>query len=130
MIKILSYVYSKLSDDEDVSSMVGDDIFPNVVPDTNGEDQVKFPHIVMTRLTVDTTYTKTEGCKTDEATVEVLCWHTSYYEIIDLADYVRSALEFSKGEVGDITVTSSHFVSITEGFTDVAYYQRLIFTFK
>lgn len=129
MIKILSYVYDKLSNDAEVAAIVGTDIFPNVVPDTDGTGQIKFPHIVMTRLNIEPTYTKNPNCVQDLATVEVLCWNPSYFDIIDLAEKVRSALEFSTGDVG-VTVNIARFSSIDEGFSDVAHYQRLIFTFK
>lgn len=129
MIRILNYVYGQLTANSDVTDYVGEDIFPIIVPDKGGNgEQIRFPHIVMNRLSVSPIYTK--GCVQDNAEVEVVCWHTSYIEIVDLAEKVRETLEFIKGTIDGVTVDTCRLQSIDEGFSEVAYFQRLVFTFK
>jgi len=131
MIKILKYVYNALSTDVDVSAVVGDDIFPVVVPDSNDSDtQVKFPHIVMQRTSIEPTHTKNPECRKDDAVVEVTIWDTSYGRGVDIADLVVEALDNKGGVYEDIVVDRARFQGAAEGFEGVAYYQSLTFSFR
>lgn len=130
MIKVLKYVYDTLVADSEVSALVGTDVFPNIIPDTNGSDQVRFPNIVMTRLSLSPEYTKMIGCSVDTAAVEVVCWSESYFTAVDLAHKVREALDFSTGDLDGKNIQRVRLDSADEGFADVAYYQRLVFTLK
>lgn len=130
MIKILSYIYGTLINDENITNSVGEDIFPIIVPDSDGEKNVKFPHIVMNRISLAPNYTKGVECSQDIAEVEVVCWDISYFDVIELVENVRKSLEFKEGTVNDVKVNKCRVVSVDEGFSEVAYYQRIIFNFK
>ena len=130
LLGILNYVNGTLEADTDVSDIVGNNIFPNIVPDFDGDGQVTFPLIVMDRQSVEPVYTKTDGCRQDNVSVAVTCWSVSYEECVDLAEKVLTALEFQKGDVNGVVVDRCRLASADEGFEEVAYYQRLIFNFK
>ena len=130
MIKILEYVRNNLSTDSAVTALVGNKIYPNVVPDMDvGRGQIMFPHIVMNRLAIDPTYTKTKGCNQDLAEVEVVVWAKDYKEGTTAIQAVRDSLEFSTGNVG-VTVSKCRLVGALEGFDDGNYWQKLVFNFK
>ena len=130
MIKILSAVYSLLQNNPEIQAILGDKIFPNIIPDKDDDDEtISYPVIVLTRTSLKPTTTKGD-CSMDTATVEVLCYGESYFETLDLAQLVRETLDFFKGIVEDIDISNSRFNDIDEGFSTNVYYQRLIFTFK
>jgi hypothetical protein len=47
-----------------------------------------------------------------------------------MAELVRDELEWFKGEANGIKIDKTRFTSIDEGFSNGAYFQRLVFTFK
>lgn len=131
MIKIIAAIYGILTNDVLITDIVGDRIFPNVIPDKDGSGEtIRYPVIVMTRTSLESVTTKGIECSSDQATVEVLCYSESYFEVIDIAEKVRGAIEFFKGEVGSVTIDKTRLVSIDEGFTQNVFFQRLIFSFK
>ena len=131
MIKILKAVFNLLSNDTEIELLVDDKIFPDIVPDKDSTDvNIEYPLIVMRRSNISTEYTKCPDCKEDTATVEILCYSTQYFEAVDIAEEVRSTLEFYKGTVEGIDITKTRLVGVTEDYTDGAYYQLLTFTIK
>jgi hypothetical protein len=129
-LKILEYVYSVLSENEDIVSIVGDSLYPITVPSTGEDNETKVPYpiIIYTRTSISPTYAKT--CVTDEATVEMICWSKSYTESVNLIDLVRTAFENNSGEYEDLKVRTCYITDADEGYVYPAYYQRLILIFK
>jgi len=129
MIKILKAVYSILYNDTDVSDIVDNKIFPNIVPDKDAiAENIDYPLIVTRRAELTTEYSK--DCGTDQALVEVMCYSVSYTEVVDLADKVRKSLEYFTGTVDDILISRVRLSGISEDFTDGIYYQQLLFDIK
>ena len=128
MIKIISTIYSILSNSHGVTDIVEDKIFPDVVPDTDGEDEIKFPILVCTRSGLQPTYSK--GCVIDEASVDITCWGNSYEEAVVLADEVRTALEFYKGDGDGFEIRTIRLNGAAEGYTQPAFFQELSFSVR
>lgn len=131
MIRILKSIYSILTGDATIQGLVGDKIFPDVVSDKdNANGNIDYPLIVMRRREINTEYTKCKDCKTDEAVVEITCYSNSYFQAVDIADAVRNALEYFKGTVDNIKLSSAKLSGITEDFVENVYYQLLVFNIK
>ena len=131
MIKILKAIYSILYTDTEIQSIVGNRIFPNVVPDKDSNNEnIDYPLIVMRRTELSPEYTKCTDCKDDETVVELTIYANSYFQAVDLAEDVRSALEFYKGVVEDINISMIRLAGATEDYVESVYYQQLIFTIR
>lgn len=131
MIGIVKYVRNTLVNNTDVYDIAGDMIFPIVSPDAIQEgQQVRFPFVVMERVSLIPTYTKGMGCSIDSVSVDVTCWDTDYDNSVDLATKIRTALEQVKGSFEDINVRDCRVEDVSEGYADNAYYQSIIFNFK
>jgi hypothetical protein len=128
MLKILKAVNSILLNDTDIHNIVGDKIFPDVVPDKDASGvNIDYPLIIMRRVNIDIEYSK--GCSTDAADVMVICYANSYFDAVDLADYVRTALDSYKGVVEGINIGDVRLVEAEEDYVDV-YYQQLLFEIR
>ena len=128
MIKILKAIYSILSNDNNVISVVSDKIFPDIVPDKDTTNEnIDYPLIIMTRATVDPTNSKCKNSNSDKATIEIICYSNSYNDAVDLAQYVRTALDFYKGTVESIRIDNIRLISMNEDYLENVYYQQLIF---
>ena len=129
MLKILKAIYNILSNNPDITNIVGDKIFPDIVPDLdNTNDNIDYPLIIMKRTDYKPEYTK--GCKILEVEVEINCYSNSYFEVIDLAQYVIDSLELYKGEVEGIKINKSTIINISEEYNNDAYYQGIKFNIK
>jgi len=129
MIKILKAVYSILYNDTDVSNIVGNKIFPNVVPDKDSTaENIDYPLIVTRRTELLTEYSK--DCHSDSASVEIICYSVSYTDSVELAEKVRNALEYFTGTVEGILISRARLSGISEDYTDGIYYQQLLFDIK
>jgi len=117
--------------DEDVSSIVENRVFPILAPDGDGDNPIKYPLIIIKRSSLEPFYTKTSAAPSqDTASVTIDCWTPEYHDSIELAEYVRQAMEFSKGEIGGVKVDRVRLIDADEGYSENAFYQRLIFSFK
>ena len=130
MIKVLKYVYAILESSTGITSIVGDKIFPDIVPDVDiDENQIDYPLIVTKRSAINPDNTKCV-INNDTATVEIICYSISYLNVVDLAQEVRDKLDFYKGTVDGKKITHVRMNGITEGFTEGVYYQLLTFSIK
>ena len=129
MIDVLKVIYSLLMASTPVTDLVGDDIYPVIVPnkDDTGEN-IDYPLIVMRRTLTPEPVKSCGNC--DIATVEVMCFSTRYYESIDLAQAVRDTLDKFRGNVDGIIISDIRLDSVTEDFSENAYYQQLSFEVK
>ena len=129
MIKILKAIHSILSNDAGVTAIVDTKIFPNIVPDKDSSgNTIEDPVLVMRRSEVSAEYSK--DCKTDDATVTVTCFAASYFQAVDLADAINTALEFYKGTVEGISISAIRLVSGTEDYVESSYFQQLVYSIR
>jgi hypothetical protein len=129
MFKILKAIKQLLSDNIDVTYIVGNKIFPNVAPDKDNMGRpINYPMIVMRRTAM--TPTPGKGCDISSTDVEIICYATSYDEVIDLAERVYNALNGFSGEAAGMMIGKINFASADEAFVDVAYAQQLVFIVK
>ena len=86
MIKIGSTVYKILSEDLEVTEMVGDNIFP-LIADTD----TTFPFIVFKKDSYKPQYSK-DGITNKRAVVEIIIASEDYEESVELAEKVFKAI--------------------------------------
>ena len=119
MIDILKYIYSLLIADAELTAIVGDRIFPDIIPDQNESEQtISYPAIVIKRTAINREHSK--GCYGETATVDITCYTTSYFEGIDIAIVIDRIM----------TERRHNMIAINEDFTMNAYYQQLAFNIK
>jgi hypothetical protein len=128
MIKILKAIYAILTDSTAITAIIGNKIFPNIVPDMDSSDvNIEYPLIILKRISLESSQTKCKTQNNDKSTIEVLCYATSYEQAVDLAQEVRNTLEFYKGTIENINISNSRLSGINEDYADGAYYQQLTF---
>ena len=94
-MKVLEEIYTILSGDSALDTLVGENIFPVIVPEGHS-----VPAIVFTVLEEVPHNTKSEHSDTDEFVVEFYSISTDVLEAIQINDAVRNAME--DGEAGNI----------------------------
>ena len=116
-----SIVYDLLSRDAEVSARATK-IYPVVA------DEARLPYIVYRRSRLEHAPAKPWGA--DTVQVDVLCYAAAYSESVELAEAVRAALDYQKGEAGGIRMRSCTLADSSEDWTGVAYLQVLNFNIK
>ena len=128
------FVQAILEDNAEVQEILGDDeyrIFPIQQP-----EELSFPFIVHTRLSVTTNYTKDLGLGfgwSNRVQFMVTCVSDDYIQAIELANACRHALEGYRWFTEDFQIEPIEFVTASEYITDdKAFVQQLTFgcTFK
>ena len=66
----------------------------------------------------------------DTVTMEVVCYTAKYAESVELAEVVRSALDYSQRERDGLVMRGCVLDDSEEGYEDDAFFQRLIFRVK
>ena len=66
----------------------------------------------------------------DTVTMEVFCYAAQYADSVELAEAVRAALDYSKGERAGLTMRSCTLVDSEELYEDDAFVQQLLFAVK
>ena len=94
-MKVLEEIYTILSGDTALDALVGENVFPVIVPEGHS-----VPAVVFTILEEVPNNTKSEHSDTDEFVVEVYSISTDVLNAIQINDAVRSAME--DGETGNI----------------------------
>lgn len=90
------------------------------------EDSAELPYIVYRRTQFEQDPTK--QCRGAEAvTIEVLCYAADYTEGVELAEAVRAALDYAKGESDGLVMRSCYLSDSEEAWQDDAYVQQMIF---
>lgn len=90
------------------------------------EDSAELPYIVYRRTQFEQDPTK-QFRGPDAVTIEVLCYTADYTEGVELAEAVRSALDYAKGEADGLVMRSCYLSDSEEAWQDDAYVQQLIF---
>lgn len=86
-LKTGNYIYSALQQDEELSNLVGDKIYPVAIP-----GGTKYPFIVYSNISASGEYTK-DGCVGDRVSFTVMCVSETYTQGIEIAENARIAIE-------------------------------------
>ena len=128
MFKILKPIQTILQNDTAVVALLGDNIFPNIVPDKSaGGRNIDLPAAVLVR---SLTPQSVKVCNLFNTNLEVMIYSLNYYNAVNIAEAVYNALNNFSGEVDGIRIDKMLFSEGGEGFIDGAYLQRLVFTIR
>jgi hypothetical protein len=116
-LSVTKHIYNILIQNEDIKSMVGNNIFPLVA-----EDNATFPFVIIKRNTVTPNYHKM-GVAQDLSTVTIAIVTTAYAQSIEISEKVRSLLENYVGGV----FQRIRLQDVNEAYIDDAYVQELNF---
>lgn len=90
-------IYEILHGNSEIVSKVNDKIFPLIA-----DENTTFPFIVYKRTSISPAYTKDRFSVNDTATVEIFIASDKYYETVEIADSVRTALVGKQGSFSSI----------------------------
>lgn len=118
-ININKWVYNRLSTDDELQKLVGNQIYPIVV-----EENGKFPFIVFTRQNTQYAYDN-DGLSGEQCDIALSCVAKDYVTTVDVIQQLRKLLEF----VHEDGIYSSRMNRLEEGFYNNCYVQTITFTF-
>ncbi len=93
-------------------------------------DKAILPYILYRRAALDHNPTKAGMPGADTVQIEVVCYTAQYIEGVELAEAVRAALDYKKGEKEGLVMRSCTLVDSDEGYEDDAFVQSLVFNIK
>lgn len=99
-------------------------IFPIVT------DKAVLPYILYRRTALGHNPTKAGQPGADTVQMEVNVYAAAYDEGVELAEAVRTALDYAQGEVAGLRMRSCILTDSEEGWEDDAYVQAMVFTIK
>ena len=121
-IKIGKYLVTELKANSAITAAVGDKIFPFVA-----KEGTLFPFVVYTRQNVDCNYCK-DGNHSDTVSVQISVYTDTYEEGLNIANMVRSTLEWRTIITPDNTIIKSIVLDgVGESFHVDTYAQVLTF---
>ncbi len=94
----LGAIRSILLSDSSVTALVGQNIFPVVIPETKQP-----PYVRLSTASVNATPTKSGTSVVDEARIQIDVWATSQDTAVQIDEKIRAALD---GYAGTVTVNS------------------------
>jgi len=100
-------IYSILTSDSDVSSIVGTKVYPQIAA-----QGATFPFIVYLLVDIDPSDTKSGVSTLDEVRYEVIAAAETYAEVADLTNKIRTALDRYTGTVAGVVIDSIQFTDI------------------
>ncbi|WP_293714434.1 DUF3168 domain-containing protein [uncultured Parabacteroides sp.] len=118
------HIYSVLTSDEDVSSMIGERVYPIAIPE--GADR---PYVVFSDINAVGEYTK-DGWVGDVTQVTLLCVAEKYESAADLAENVRITLEQSKKQYDGYTIGGAELKKSADTYENGVYVIVLNFEFE
>lgn len=102
MAQIESWLWNRLSDDEDLQEAIGvGSVYPIYAPQDKPEPFVTF---IRSNTSRDYTTRKNDGAPT--ATFDVHCWDTDFPNLMVWSDIVRTLLDGYAGSGGGFTIQS------------------------
>tara|TARA_R100000656_G_scaffold14887_2_gene14623 strand:+ start:2949 stop:3386 length:438 start_codon:yes stop_codon:yes gene_type:complete len=118
-------IYDILANDTDVASLVGTSIFPNV----NYLDDRTYPYIAYHHLAEEANDTKTgagnspiHGVSTlNVAKIQVNCFNKTKFQLEELAEYARIALDRNSGTYNGVKLQSIQFENQNDTFNFEGY---------
>ena len=117
-------IYDVLSNDASIAAKVTR-IYP-VIELT----EAQCPYIVYRRTGLEANPQKAGQPGADTLVIEVGCFANDYEDSVELAELVRSALDYKQHATDDLRLRSCHLSGATEEFEGDAFVQNLLFTIK
>ena len=116
-LSISKYTFSKLSESESLTQLVGDRIYP-----ISTKNATSFPFVLYKRSALTPAYTKDRYASGDSVTIEVIAASYNYSNSVEVIEAARKALEGKRGKYDDFKVTGAKLIAADETFI-----QRLTF---
>ena len=91
------------------------------------EESTTFPFIIYKRTNISPNYTKGSYSVNESVTVDVVIASKDYTDTVELADYVRDALEGRRGNFAGIDINDIRMFSADEDYLVDTFLQNLIF---
>ena len=114
-LQIGKAIYHLLKKDSRIKEKVGSKIYPLIV-----EESTTFPFIIYN-------YTKGSYSVNESVTVDVVIASKDYIDTIELADYVRDALEGRRGNFAGVEINDIRMISADEEYIEDTFIQNLTF---
>lgn len=115
-LSINKYIYNILTNDVQLSEMVGKKIYPVIA-----EENVTYPFVIFKRQAITPVYAK-NSLQYDSCTFSVAVVTNTYIQTVEIAERVRTILECYDGDIKQVRLSS-----VNEEFLDDAYIQELTF---
>jgi len=106
-------IYNLLSNDANVSAIVGTKIFPYVAV-----DDIAYPYIVYSSEGIEPTDTKDGQSELDKNEWDIEMYSETLSEVEDLADKVRTVLDRQSGTTETVVVDHTTFIGENGGYAD------------
>lgn len=124
-LDIGKYIYSKLSGNDDLVSLLGGTkIYPLIA-----DNDVKFPFIVYRRSNLVSMGCK-DGMYEDHVLVEVTVVSDKYSKSIEIVNKIRELIEVQYSSFDDMEICDTTIEAASEDYTDNSYVQRVTFNLK
>lgn len=132
MIKVVSALRSLILTNIQIRDIIKDRIYPNLIPISDGGDNVNYPCIVLTRtgMTVEDSKDRGMPCSNQEAQVEVVILSSDYDEAVDIADKLYKTVMRYQGTQNDLFINDIRYEGSFEAYTEGAYRQVLNFKIR
>ena len=121
-LQIGKAIYHLLSKDSRIKEKVGSKIYPLIV-----EESTTFPFIIYKRTNITPNYTKASYAVNESVMVDIVIASKDYIDTIELADYVRDALEGRRGNFSGIEINDIRMISADEEYIEDTFIQNLTF---
>lgn len=116
-------IYAKLTTDETLKGLIGDNLFPLVA-----DNDTNFPFVVYKRTSVTSINQSKDGYGEDLVSYEVTVVTQKYEEGLVIANQIRLILEKQKIESPIMTLYNNKLSQVSEEFSDNCFIQKLTFT--
>ena len=121
-LSISKHTFSKLSESESLTQLVGDRIYP-----ISTKNATSFPFVLYKRSALTPAYTKDRYANGDSVTIEVIAASDNYSNSVEVIEAARKALEGKRGKYDDFIVTGAKLIAAVEDFIEENCIQRLTF---
>ena len=118
-LQIGKAIYHLLSKDSGIKEKVGSKIYPLIV-----EESTTFPFIIYKRTNITPNYTKGSYAVNESVMVDIVIASKDYIDTIELADYVRDALEGRRGNFAGVEIRMTN---ADEDYIEDTFIQNLTF---
>lgn len=122
-LQIGKIIYATLQADSDITTAVGDKVYPIVAPAST-----TFPFIVYTRVNSFVENLTKDGWLNDNCSFQITIVSDNYGQGAELADEVRELFENCRLSTNELTVSNIRMTSASESFNADEYIQNLNFT--
>ena len=118
-LQIGKAIYHLLSKDSRIKEKVGSKIYPLIV-----EESTTFPFIIYKSTNSSPNYTKGSYAVNESVMVDIVIASKDYIDTIELADYVRDALEGRRGNFSGIEINDIRMISADEEYIEDTFIQN------